>query len=277
MPEITTTAQFEKALGHARAAQINKASVANQVSGAYSSLWRASGVPAAPGIPGAADFCYRSTSGSLPLIDPSGADVFGSYYLAEACLTPSAGGITVEIHDRLAHCGGLSGIVTTAQTVGIDASSPLIAERIGRPDFRGLSWWTEHYADTGSTAVSATLAGTTNLGNSLLYAFAPFAATTRAGRLVRIINPGQVVAPEGIKSISTLTLNATSGTAGNFGVTLTRRLCSLRLDIASVPKDFTLDDIGVKFHPDSCLMMMVYCNTTATGSLVGSIKAAEGV
>ena len=63
---------------------------------------------------------------------------------------------------------------------------------------------------------------------------------------------------EFIKSIQSVTLSATTATAGSFGVTATRALCGLSLGLAnsSVIGDWSL--LGFpKVPDDSCLMMVI--------------------
>ena len=141
---------------------IDKANIASQAAGTYVSLWRATGQPGQGAIPAATAVCNHTLTGAIGFTQQTApATSYGAYL--EAATGNAA--MTVEIHDRLAHMGGLSGTLTTAQTVGIDfsaLSSDNLAERIGDANYSDIQWWLEWYTATGATAVTATVAVTYN-------------------------------------------------------------------------------------------------------------------
>lgn len=246
---------------------IDKASIATQIAGGFSSLWRATGVPGQGAIPGAAAVCTKALTGAIGFTNQT-APV--TTYIAWAYITCANSGQALEIHDRLAHMGGLSGTVTTAQTVNVDASNAGIsADRRGDTNYSDVQWFLEWYTATGSTGVNATCAVTYD-DNSTGNIVVAVPASTAASRMLQII---PAVAGRFIKSIQSVTLSATTGTAGSFGVTATRQRTILRTDVANKGQEFTWAQLGLPEVPnDSCLFPVMVCITTSTGIVRGGGK-----
>ena len=114
------------------------------------------------------------------------ATSYGSYM--EIATSNSA--MTVEVHDRLAHMGGLSGTVTTAQNVSLAlntlGATNNISNRIGDTNYSDVQWWLEWYTATGSTAVTATVAVTYNDGTTGALTGAYLAATRPASFMLSL-------------------------------------------------------------------------------------------
>ena len=146
---------------------IDKASIANAAAGQYHSLWRATGQPGQGAIPTAAANCNQSTTGCLTFnqqTDPAKS------YLAYLEAASSNSAMTLEVHDRLMHRGGLNGTLTTAQTVGLDfngVTADNMADRIGDANYSDIQWWLEWYTDTGATVATATVAVTYSDGSTV--------------------------------------------------------------------------------------------------------------
>lgn len=251
---------------------INKASIATQIAGGFSSLWRATGVPGQGAIPGAAAVCTKALTGAFSFTNPT-APV--KTYLTRLFLVSGNTGTDVQIHDRLSHMGGLSGTSVAAQTVGVDtdvATSNMILRR-GDANFSDVQWWLEWYTATGSTAVNATCAVTyddASTGNIVV----AVPASTAAGRLLAI---PPAVAGKFIKSIQSVTLSATTGTAGSFGITATRALGGISLGLANAGTVGDWSYLGLpRVHDDACLAMVMVVSTTSTGVLYGSGKLSQG-
>lgn len=83
---------------------IDKTSIASQAAGTYVSLWRATGQPGQGAIPAAAAVCDNNLVGAMNFNQQTTpATSYGGW--ANAACSNSA--MTVEIHDRLMHMGGL--------------------------------------------------------------------------------------------------------------------------------------------------------------------------
>ena len=257
---------------------IDKASIANAAAGQYHSLWRATGQPGQGAIPTAAANCNQSTTGCLTFsqqTDPAKS------YLAYLEATSSNSAMTLEVHDRLMHMGGLSGTLTSAQTVGIDfngVTADNMAERIGDANYSDIQWWLEWYADTGATVATATVAVTYSDGTTGNLTAVSLAATRRAS-FMQSLNGLIPAAAAGkfIRAVNTVTLSASTGTAGNFGVTATRLRGTLFMPIANAKFGAYWAGLPISTIPNSaCPFIAVLASTTSTGTLRGGGKIAHG-
>lgn len=275
---ITTLDGLVSALGNnSSRIVIDKASIASQAAGTYVSLWRATGQPGQGAIPAAAAACNNATVGGIGFsqqVDP--VTSYGAYL--EAATGNSA--MTLEIHDRLAHMGGLNGTLTTAQTVGIDfasLSSDNLAARKGDANYSDIQWWLEWYTATGATVATATVGVTYNDGTtgSLTVSL----AATRPASLAIPLNGLIPAAGAGkyIRAITTVTLSATTGTAGSFGVTATRPRMTIGCPIANFKFVADWAALGLpEIFNGSCLFPIVLTSTTSSGTVRGGGKIAHG-
>ncbi len=258
---------------------VAKASIASTANGQFHSLWRATGQPGTGATP---------TAVAVPDVDTVGAIRFAqqiapatSYIgLLEANCTNS--GTTLEIHDRICHMGGLSGIVATAQTVNMDLSTLLATNNLdarkGDANYSDVQWWLEWYADTGATVVTATVNVTYNDGTTGNLTAVSLAATRRAS----FMQPLNYLIPAGvagkyIRGVNTVTLSATTGTAGNFGVTATRYRAANFMPVANAR--FTADwaALGLpEVANDACLFAIQIANSNSTGIVNATGKIVHG-
>lgn len=258
---------------------IDKANITSQAPGTYVSLWRAIGQPGQGAIPAATAVCNNTTLGGMDFRQQTSPSTsYGSYM--EVATSNSA--MTVEIHDRFAHMGGLSGTVTTAQTVSLDLSTlgatNNISNRIGGNDYSDVQWWLEWYTATGATAVTVTVNVTYNDGTTGALAAASLAATRPVGFMLSL-NALVPAAASGkyIRAVNTVTLSATTGTAGNFGVTATRPRMTLAAPIANMKFVADWAQLGFpKIFNESCLFPIVLTSTTSTGTVRGGGKISHG-
>lgn len=275
---ITTRDQLIDGLGNnSSRIVLDKASIASQAAGTYVSLWRATGQPGQGAIPAAAAVCNNALTGAIGFTQQTApATSYGAYL--EAATGNAA--MTLEIHDRLAHMGGLNGTLTTAQTVGIDfsaLSSGNLAERIGDNNYSDIQWWLEWYTATGSTAVTATVNVTYNDGTT--GSLSASLAATRPASFMLPLNGliPSAAAGKFIRGITSVQLSATSGTAGSFGVTATRPRMTIGCPIAN--HKFVADwaALGLpEFYNSSCLFPVVLTSTTTSGTVRGGGKIAHG-
>ena len=257
---------------------IDKATIVNTAAGHCRSLSRATGQPGQGAIPTAAANCNQSTTGGMMFSQqPAPATSYLAYLEAPSSVTAS----TMEVHDRLMHMGGLNGTLTTAQTVGLNfngVTADNMAERIGDADYSDIQWWLEWYADTGATVVTATVAVTYSDGSTGNLTAVSLAATRRASfmqPLNGLIPAG--VAGKFIRAVNSVTLSATTGTAGNFGVTATRLRGSLFMPIANAEFSADWASLPINTIPNSaCPFIAVLASTTTTGTLRGGGKIAHG-
>lgn len=255
---------------------VDKASIANQTAGTFCSLWRATGQPAQGAIPG--------TTPAIPTKATTGAMNFTNQaapiqnHLLWAYVASGNAAMTLEIWDRVAHMGGLVLNVTTTQSItGLDLSSSglnLGADRRGDANYSDIQWFLETYTDGGATASNATINVTyddATTGNLNVQAVG---GTLRASRLL----PLTPLIPTGsqgrfIRGINSVTLSASTGTAGSFGFTAARPRAAMPMLVANKTETFDWAQMGLPVIPnDACLMLALLTSTTSSGALRGGGK-----
>jgi len=257
---------------------IDKASIANAAAGQFHSLWRATGQPGQGAVPAVAATCNNALTGGMQFTQQTSPATTYAAYLEAVCSNSS---VTLELHDRLRHMGGLSGTVITAQTVGIDLNGVItdnMIARIGDSNYSDCQWWLEWYTDTGATASVATVNVTYTDGTTGNLNTVSLAATRRAS-FMQPLNGLVPAAASGkfIRAVNTVTLSVTTGTVGNFGVTVTRPRVSLPCPLANLKWSADWAALPVSEIPNSsCLFMIQIAGTSSTGTVRGGGKLAHG-
>ena len=132
---------------------------------------------------------------------------------------------TFIIADRLSHQGGLSGIVTTAQTTNLPTAA-LTRYTDGVGVHIGLSIYTQ----VGTTATTVTASYTNQAGTSGRTTAAVVFGGTGFREGNRLITLPLQSGDTGVRSVESVTVLATTGTAGVFGVTLYKPLFAIGLE-----------------------------------------------
>ena len=274
---IETLDGIAKALGNnSSRIVLDKASIASQAAGTYVSLWRATGQPGQGAIPAAVAACNHLTVGGIGFTQQTApVSSYGAYL--EAATSNAA--MTLEIHDRLAHMGGLVGNLASAQTVNLDLNSlsaDNLVERKGDSNYSDVQWWLEWYTATGSTAVSATVAVTYNDGTTGTLSV-PLAATRPASLMIPLNGYMPAAAGKFIRAVTSVTLTATTGTAGSFGVTATRPRMTIGCPITNFKFIADWAALGLpEIYNESCLFPIVLTSTTSSGIVRCGGKIAHG-
>lgn len=215
---ITTFAALEHAASQART-YVSQKTISTISGSGVNSCWRVGSFPVAAAIPTTTVLCTNATPGAVAIVNaPPGQN----NYLVETSCGMSATTASILICDRLLQMGGLSGTVTTAQTVAMDASVVELDGRRGSADYSDLEWWMEWYTTTGSTVVTANIAVTYTDTTTTTLSVSISASSAANG--LKQIYP---VAGKYIKSVDSVTLSATTGTAGNFGITVSRPITQM--------------------------------------------------
>lgn len=256
---------------------IDKGTLPN-AAGAFYSYWRVAGQPGQGAIPGAAAVCDNTTVGGLNFTQQT-APATSYIGILEAALSSPH---TLELHDRLVHMGGLNGTLTTAQTVGIDLNSLLgtgnIGNRIGDANYSDVQWWLEWYTATGGTAVTATVAVTYNDGTTGNLTGLSLASTRPASFMAPLNNLIPAAASgKYIRGVTSVTLSATTGTAGSFGVTATRYRAGVFCPVANAR--FTSDwaQLGLpEIANSSCLFPVMLTSSSIAATIRATGKIVHG-
>lgn len=258
---------------------LDKASIASQTANSYCSLWRATGQPGQGAIPTVVATCNNTTVGTIGFNQQTSPSTSYGAYLEIA--TGNAA-MTMELHDRLANMGGLNGTLTTAQSVNLDLNTLLATNNIdtrkGDANYSDVQWWLEWYTATGVTAVTATIVVTYNDGTTGNLSALSFAASRPASHMIPL-NSLIPSAQSGkfIRGIVSVTLSATTGTAGNFGVTVTRPRMTLSSPFANFKFIADWAQLGLpEIYNSSAIFPIVLTSTTSTGTVRGGGKIAHG-
>lgn len=195
--------------------RIQAAAATAPVANRWTSLWSYNQSDGANGAtPGAAAVPNRSTIGAMPIVNPAGGRQ--QWLLGvEAALSQNC---VVMLYDRLLHQGGLSGTVTTAQTVGGTLTRYTSTESVGN------EIWVEIYTAIGGTATTITASYTNQAGTAGRTTRAAAIGGTGNNEAQRMLVLQLQDGDTGVQSVQTVTLAATTGTAGSFGVTIVRPL-----------------------------------------------------
>jgi len=225
-----------------------------------------------PAVPTASVALDKDSAHSLgPIPGTDG----GRLTMLAARMNPSSiGGQAVILADLLNISGGLNGTLATEQTDNLPTAA-LTRHTSGAGVMAGLVI----FAAVGSTARTVT-ASYTNQAGTPGRVTPPFqiGATghREAGRLI----PFPLAAGDtGVRSVESVTLADTTGTAGNFGVCLFRPLSMLACNDFQGAHVFDAVSTGgfvgslAEVHPDACLSVLGIANVSQAVS--GSIILAE--
>ena len=239
-----------------------------------SSFWKLAGAPGVGATPTSAATCNNTTLGGIPWNNPTGLD---KTYISKLSVGASNPG-SYEVHDRLAHMGGLSGLLTSSQSVGLSlvtlSSTDNIAARIISSDYSRVQWYLEWYVATGGALVTATVTYTNQSGTTGQTISLGIPSTMAIGRMIPIIpNAG-----DSIRSIESIQLSASTGSTGNFGVTA--RVQRAELSVASTNyanvMDWTLTALP-QIYDSSCIEFISGSNPiTSPSSPQGAITLIQG-
>lgn len=245
-----------------------KASQSARAAGTWHSLWRAAGSPGAGAVPptGNGEVPTRLTTGAITLINPASGS---KLHLARFTAAGATAG-TVILYDRLWHNSGFNANITTAQTI---ATPPTIT----RPNALGvdIELWGEVFTATGATASTFTASYTNQdgvAGRSATYT-KPAAAQVVGEMFPFALQAGDT----GVRTVTQVQLSAGTGSVGDFGLVLLRRLAEIPMALVNVLSDRDAFALGMpEVFTDACLALQVLCTTTNTGNIIAAVEFIEG-
>lgn len=251
-------------------ARIGAAAATAPVAGRYTSLWRYNKFPGGEGaVPTTAANPVNDTNGALFQTDPSGGRQ--KYLLSWGGTCSQTGAIFLV--DRLAHIGSLSGTTTTAQN-----TTSLSVSRYTGTESVGNQIWVEIYTIIGTTATTITASYTNQAGTSGRTTKAtPFGGTgvREAERMIPLpLQDGDT----GVRSVESVTVLASTGTAGNFGVTIVRPLAMTSIGVAGTGfvMDFITNSPAMpEIKTDACLSLIWQAVSTGVPIMSGTLSMAE--
>lgn len=236
--------------------------------GTMHSLWKAGGFPTAGANPplfsaGSGYVPTNATQGAFPLTNPAS----GNAYFSRLDVAGATNGQLI-IYDRVWACSGFATNTTSLQSITTPGD-------VGRySTFEGIELWLEVYSAPGATGATWTI-GYSNQANtsgrSAVYAH-PANAESVGQMMPVAFQAGDV----GVRSPTSFQCSVSSGTAGDIGLTLLRRVATIPIRADGVALDAF--DLGLdRVLDDACLAMLVFCTATNTGLITGSFNVSHVV
>jgi hypothetical protein len=234
------------------------------------SLWTYDGMPAGGAVPTVAAIPDRTTTGAIPFTAATGGR---DLHLIGTSITPLTAGVYL-LYDRLFHIGGLSGTSTSDQTVQGGTPTPALTRNTGGA---GNMAWYEIYTIVGTTSTTLTMtytnqAGTGSQTSTINIGATNFREVTRAQRIPL------AAGDTGIQAIEKVKLTATTGTLGNFGITIAQPLAWIPVGVAGTAgwRDYTTGLPGIPvINPDACLALMFLPAAATAPEVWGCIATIE--
>jgi hypothetical protein len=234
------------------------------------SLWTYDGMPAGGAVPTVGAIPDRTTTGAIPFTAPGGSR---DLHLIGTSITPLTAGVYL-LYDRLFHIGGLSGASTADQTVQGSPASPALTRNTGGA---GNMAWYEIYTQIGATGTTLTMTYTNQAGTAAQTSNIFFGAT-QAREVTRAQRIPLAAGDTGIRAIEKVKLTATTGTAGNFGITIAQPLAWIPVSVAGTAgwRDYTTGLPGIPvINPDACLALMFLPAAAIAPEVWGCIATVE--
>lgn len=247
-------------------ARVGGAAAVATIAGRWTSLWQYEGSPAHGAAPGAVAIPDNTTNGGLKQTDPGGGR---QKYLLGVAASASQPGVLV-LYDRLLHLSGLSGTTTSAQTVG----GTLTRYTNGQ----GNQIWAEIYTQIGGTATTITASYTDQDNNASQTTQAVAFGATNAREAQRMLPLSLAAGDSGVRAVASVTVLATTGTAGDFGIVVAHPLVAI--PIATGGLGMARDLIsGIPSLPeiltDACLAWVWIPNGTSAPEIIAEAHFAE--
>ena len=233
----------------------------NNVAGRMTSLWRNTGNPSNGAIPTTPFIPTNTTPGGLLRNNPA----IGKEKFLMGMTASSLNAGTLFLYDQLTCMGGLSGTVTTNQTVGltIDRNVSGVGNQIQ----------IEIFTIIGTTA--RTITATYKNENGDTHETPPTAIGATGFREVgRIIILPLLSGDRGVTEVISVKLSDTTGTAGTFGVNITNPIAIMPLSIAGIGsvRDFISGLPSMpKIETNACLFLTWLASTTVPPTIFLSL------
>ena len=240
------------------------------IAGRGCSLWTYDGQPGGGSVPTTGSIPTVSTLGAIPFTAPTGGR---EKWIISTGITPLTAGVYL-LYDRLFHEGGLSGTSTSAQTVQGSPASPALTRNTGGA---GNIAFYEIYSIIGTTTRTLTMtytnqAGTGSRTSTISIGGTGFREVTRMQRIPLEGND------TGIQSIQSVQLDLSTGTVGNFGITIAQPLAWIPVGAPGSMgwRDYTTGLPGIPpIDPNACLSVMFIPQATTAPEVFGSIGTVE--
>ena len=249
-----------------------KASAVSEGVGTFHSTWKLTGQPTAGINPplfsvATSKIPTKATAGAFPFVNSA---IDGERALIKMSPVMATAGMFIA-YDRLWACSGFGTVITTAQAVNTPENLP-----VGRDPNFGVDVlpFLEVYTAPGATTATWTITGVDangNAGRTWVYTH-PANAESIGQMMIALPGGASPSTTAGIRQVTSFTCSASSGTAGDVGITLARIMSPAGSPIAGQGPvlDALLTGLPTVYN-DSCISAMVLCSTTATGLILGEL------
>mgnify|MGYP001598436662 CR=1 FL=1 len=127
--------------------------------------------------------------------------------------------------------------------------------------------------ELGKAAANLTVTYTNQAGNTSTTKFAFFASPLAAQMIPVPLAPGDT----GVRNVQSVQLSATTGTAGNFGLVILRRLGEILCPIPASGDTLDAFALGLpQIDAGACLFLFMLANATSTGEIKGGLTIVQG-
>lgn len=249
-----------------KSARIGGAAATANIAGRPCSLWRYDGAPSAGAVPSAVEAPTSGSVGALPFVSATGGR---ETHLIQAWATGLVPG-TLILYDRLLHIGGLNGTTIIAQPVG-----GTLTRNVGG---EGNFMMAEIYTAIGATARTITAIYTNQAGTPSRTTTAVAIGATGFLEATRAIFLPLQSGDSGIRAVTSCTLSATTGTAGNFGITVGKPLAYVGMGAAGAPgwRDFVTGMPGIPIiEAGACISLLWIPSTVTAPEIFGGFNVVE--
>jgi hypothetical protein len=245
--------------------RVDAAAATAPVAGRFHSLWMYEGSPSGGAAPGATVLYPNNTvAGGMFQTNPAGGK---QKWLTGFFAVSNIQG-TLVLYDRIAHRSGLNATTITAQTFSMTPTR--------YTNGVGNEIWLEIYSLIGTTATTITAEYTDQSGNTGAVTTATTFGGTGLREAQRMIPLPLAAGDSGVRSVANVDLLATTGTAGDFGVTLVHPLASLPIPLLGCGVYFDiLRQAPIEIATDACLGLAFFANTTTVPNIFGSLTFVE--
>ena len=262
---ITGSTSGAESLFFHKVAYISGAAATAVIAGRPASLWTYSGQPS-HGTTG--DIAASGTTGSIPTNTSDGAlkqrnaTSGKEKWLVSANIGAHVQG-TLILYDRLYHNHNLSGTTTTEQNVQGSPASPVLTRYT---DGEGNFVFAEIYTQIGATSRTITMSYTNQAGTAGQTSVATDIGNTNFREVSRVIFLPLASGDTGVQAVKSVTLSATTGTAGNFGITIGHPIAYVHVSVAGVSgwRDFSTGLPGLMKIPDNAHLALIWIGSTTT-------------
>lgn len=230
--------------------RVGGAAAATPIAGRAISLWEYEGNPSHGAPPTTVAAPDNTTTGGILQTAPGGGR---TKYLSSAFASSTAAGV-IMLYDRLLHIGNLDGTNTGAQTVG----GSLTRNTTGK----GNQIWAEIYTQIGASSTTITANYTDQDNNAGQTTQAVAIGNTGLREAQRMIPLSLAAGDSGVRAVASVTLAATTGTAGNFGIVVLRPIAYFGISLVSVGAMRSFLDAGAPDVSTACIGALFIPNGT---------------